>query len=45
MADIDRCIDLRDRFAQGIVLPQIQFEHEAMVVRQSPMQCIVQDLG
>src|SRR5450755_2735008 len=41
----DRLIDPGDRLAQRVVLAQVKFEHEAMMVRQPSMQRIIQDLG
>ena len=42
---VDRVVEFGDCLAQGIMLAQIQFEHEATVVRQPSMQRIGQDLG
>jgi len=39
---IDFLIDLSDRVIQAIPLAQVEFEQEAVVIRQPPMQRIVE---
>ena len=39
---VDLLIDLHDRRLQGIVLPQVQPKHEAMMIGEPAVQGVVQ---